>query len=151
MSNASFPQDNAQAALNRKVQAQVLEIQEMEKTINALQNSIEMLAMQRRELLGSKETLEMMKQREKGERVMVPLGQMLLVPFLLSGEDHTLFRSGSNVLIPMNITTAIGKLDEQVQSMENLIQQTNARVNAIFNQMQQKEAELNSMIQTVQK
>ncbi|MFW9994634.1 MAG: prefoldin subunit alpha [Candidatus Odinarchaeota archaeon] len=145
MSNASSPEDE-QAALNQKVQVLVYEIQEMEKTVTALQQSSEMLNLQRRDLLNSKETLENMKNREKGERVLVPLGSMLLVPFLLSGEDQTLLRAGSNVLVPTSFAESIAKLDEQAQSLENAFRQTSERAAMIYNQMRQKEAELNALV-----
>ncbi|MHA1449863.1 MAG: hypothetical protein ACTSP4_10635 [Candidatus Hodarchaeales archaeon] len=139
-------QNDNKLVLNQDIQRMVLEMQELEKTVTALQRNIDLFSLQRSELLNSKETINQFGEREKGERVLVPLGSKIIIPFLLSGEEQILFRAGNDVLIPLTHADTIDKLDEQIAMLESVIKQTSERMSQIYALHQQKEAELNSMV-----
>lgn len=146
MSNPMSAQNDDQLVLNQEVQRMVLEMQELEKAVTALQRNIDLFGLQRSELINAKETINQFGERNKGERVLVPLGSKVLIPFLLSGEDQLLYRAGTDVLIPLTHADALDEIDKQISVIETVIKQTSERMSQIYSLHQQKEAELNSKV-----
>mmetsp|Transcript_32023 Transcript_32023/g.80344 ORF Transcript_32023/g.80344 Transcript_32023/m.80344 type:complete len:145 (-) Transcript_32023:142-576(-) len=119
--------------------------QSIEEDIESLTNSIAQLRMAASRYGESKESLKAFEEKNKGEKILVPLTGSLYVPGTLSDVDHVLVDIGTGYLVQKSIKGAddyvarkMSMISGNVDTLQKELVESRKKLEAICMMLQQK-------------
>ncbi|HOP08912.1 MAG TPA: prefoldin subunit alpha [Candidatus Methanofastidiosa archaeon] len=111
----------------------------LERQADVLRSNIEMLQGHIRELLVAKETIGSIKDAEKDQDVLIPLGGGASAYGKLTQNDKILINIGVDIVVKRDIDGAISIIDKRIDEAKTLLERTSSSYGEVTNAMAQLE------------